>query len=797
MRSSTLLGVIAVVLHMAASAAWSLDRSVSELRVPLDDWTLIPTLHGSQVESIVGLRDPATVVGSNITTLWFVRTGSRAWKALAWYEQDVIAALAHVKATLGLGDESDAAWMVPGMQGGLDGALGTEPDPFATGVFETDPFLPVIESAPDSGGLIDLLTSSGWAAAKIAIQTGGPFCTQEDILSTIAAMVEADLATGAGGALLAQFTPSSATCRTWFSVRVPMRPDGTWTVPEILPDLPPSIACAAPGQMWQSTAPGTVLSGVQSVVIDVGRTDGAGQPEACGHFVIALVDRRCPDVEVALLPSVPFSVHDGGVPWVTAPASVTVQVSAEDAGDPSPDVVISHNGTPIESGAVITEAGVHVLRVIATDASGNACEETAIFQIRGRDLHGAVAIVESIDPVWNDGMLERLDTVILVASHAFDAWGIHLGSTHLLVMDHEGRFVAGPTPIVGIDPCGGGGGDPEIHWTYQGAAIGAAFQHGYWRLSWSVDLSGAGLSALPAAFMVSGRSASTRATASFDFIARTSAQAPPDAVAALAALGLVDIEIDPKPTPDPDDPEGDPPLVCEWKYELASWSAASCHLTDQAASDCGFLLSFRQYAYVRIRDTVGKPRGISEARDEGCPGAASVSCSLAASGRLRMWLEPAPPCTECEMRVRAWPRFDLLVEVNTPATAVAGAGIAVVGGGLDVSATGAIAVGDAPPASVMLGSDWTIPVVVGAHDRYMRTFSSLYAQEAISDGCAVDVEIRSGGALSVHADGWNFPIGDPFGLATATIQRSTPDIRIIGVVTEGPCEGLSRTERYE
>ena len=194
---------------ITTSTALGVDRSVSDLIISLDDWQLVPTLIGTKVESFVGICDPAIAVGSNITAVWFLRTDDNQWQTFAWYEPDNIKAIAHIKSTLGLDDSMDVNWPDPEAQQGVDPAFAEAPSAFATGVFVDDPYAAIINSLEEPTTFIEALTNLGWSAADIPIQIGNSPFTQDENLSTLAAMVEADIATDSNGETVSSFTIGS------------------------------------------------------------------------------------------------------------------------------------------------------------------------------------------------------------------------------------------------------------------------------------------------------------------------------------------------------------------------------------------------------------------------------------------------------------------------------------------------------------------------------------------------------------------------------------------------------------
>ncbi|MCH7847962.1 MAG: hypothetical protein IIB53_06320 [Planctomycetes bacterium] len=138
--------------------------SVAQVQFDVDDWTFVPTMAGSRVDSILALRDQSTIVGSNISTVWF-RRGTNSWIAMAWSDPDQSKAIGHVKQELGISDKYDDLWPVmPESEGTTTPAL------FKNGVFIDDPLVAVIEASLDPQATVDNLVAVGAAAASIQLE---------------------------------------------------------------------------------------------------------------------------------------------------------------------------------------------------------------------------------------------------------------------------------------------------------------------------------------------------------------------------------------------------------------------------------------------------------------------------------------------------------------------------------------------------------------------------------------------------------------------------------------------------
>jgi len=433
--------VTAAAALVATSAAFGQTRTVSDIHITLDEWEFVPTLIGTQVESFVGLRDPADAVGSNITSVWFLRTSDQDWQALAWHEPDNIKSIAHVKSALGLDDSTDANWPDPDAQQGVDPALAEDPDAFGTGVFEADPFATVIESLPEPEALIETLADSGWSAAAITIQTGTSPCTQDEILSGLAAMVEADIATGAGGTLVAGFAVPQTKCDEWVSLSVPLDGDGTWTVTDLSSELE-ALSSIDPADAWQSTAPGTTFTGPQTIVINGGSVDAGGSQVVTNRFVITLKDVTPPSASIVLAGTgesiqSPLATYQCFV----APASISVTVAASDNVDVAPSIVTHANGSLLGDGQTISSVGFHTVVVDATDRFGNTRRVVKSFEIRDRMLFGPSVHVSDVLFEELPGNQLRVAADLRMTSTEFDVKDIHPDTLRIRLIADDGEWL--------------------------------------------------------------------------------------------------------------------------------------------------------------------------------------------------------------------------------------------------------------------------------------------------------------------------------------------------------------------
>jgi hypothetical protein len=592
--------------------------------------------------------------------------------------------------------------------------------------------------------------------------------SQDQILTGLAAAVEADLLGGTDGSVTASFSPDGS--GRWHSAEHALSPGGTYTVPD--------LTGLAPAAAQQRPPAGTVLAGpgVRLIVVE----DAAGTPLA--GRVVHLVDRTPPRLSVRIDAGQRPQTTPGGIPYFVAPVAVDVMASASDAVDPAPEVRLWVDG--LEGPGPIQREGLHAVDVMVEDASDNVAARRIMFEIRKRPYYEASMAVERLRYDGPAGAITSVDATILLAASEFDARSINLATTQLMLLGQDGGMLSSPAAV---EVCPGPCPVPAD----SAAQAPAKFQDGYWRLTYHLHLPD-GLAEVPARIMIAGRSLNRAGASDFDF--RSEAPAVEDGPGRDAFVQRHGSSLL-SPPPILAQPCIAPQPECEWKFELQNWSPDECNHYDANATSCGLFFDLTQHAEVNLTDYVGKPDGLGWAEDESCLGLATSSCAVIASGRLRMWLEPMPPCTECVIDLRYHARFKARVTVNTPATGVAGGFIQVTGGGLSATAEGAVALGDNAPIEIVIGNDWSIPVQIGSGDSLTLPFSSGVQTKEL-EACAVSVDIASGGYVAVTADGSNFPLFDMYGYASGLLFDATPDVSITAAVTDGPCQGLTRSEEY-
>ena len=186
---SFLLAAVVIVASFVACAHGG--SRVSPVQWTSGEWSFVPTISqsGSRMDSLLALRTSGTIMGNNITGVWFKR-GATTWRAVAWEEQDISKVITNVKGELGIDDHFDSLWPVS------PNAVSASPyAAFTNGVFSADPVRVAIEQSADPEDYVQQLVASGWPAAFIAFEVvdlvGG--CDEFAILDTFALAVEMEI----------------------------------------------------------------------------------------------------------------------------------------------------------------------------------------------------------------------------------------------------------------------------------------------------------------------------------------------------------------------------------------------------------------------------------------------------------------------------------------------------------------------------------------------------------------------------------------------------------------------------
>ena len=301
MLKQTIVGCIALscLVSVANASSGAPAKTVSTVHAVLNDWTLVPTLSDGKVESFVALRD-SDGTGSNVTAVWFVLKPTGVWHSLAWQNSSRTDAMGYVKAVLSLDSATDQQWPFSLAPTGL----GTEPEPFGRGVFDGDPMEAIVDNLTDPEPLLQTLTDSGWSSVRIAIQTGEFAETQDELLSKIGAIIEADIDTNANGALISQFVSVPDDSLRWKIKDANIGPDGHWYVNDFLSEFDAPAGSNAAN--WQSVASDTAVLGEQTFVLETGIiSDGSSTTEVHGRLIVRTHDRMPPTVTFAMTATEP------------------------------------------------------------------------------------------------------------------------------------------------------------------------------------------------------------------------------------------------------------------------------------------------------------------------------------------------------------------------------------------------------------------------------------------------------------------------------------------------------------
>ena len=754
------LSALACLLTLTA-AALAGHKTVAPDAVTLGDWDFVATMDGQRVESFLALMDPALAIGDNITAVWFQRADNDEWNAMAWATQDNLAAIAFVKLNLGLPDSSDANWPDPDAQLGVDTALAIAPDAFAKGVFAVDSFAPVIEATPEPGPIIGALSSVGWAAASLIVQTVPTGCTQYQIMTKLAAMVEADLGTGAGGALAATFTVPTAECSLWRSLAAPLDHDGLWTVPD-LTDYLDATTNIDPAGAWQSVAAGTVYAGEQVVLIDAGGLDANNDPVAAVKLVISLEDVTAPIIDVQLLADgLPMLVTPGGLDYALAGSAVWADTLATDNVDGQINTTtMSVDCAEAEEPTTIAGTGFHTTTVTATDAAGNTAERTILFEVRDRFDHPAAAAVAALS-VTPGTPNDTVNAVVLLAADAFDARYINLATLSVWLRDADGTLIGEPLSLADgwLD---NGSYDPAL----------VTMNSGIWSLAIEGQVPAGALDAPGVSFAITGSGLHGDPDA-FDLLTTSRPFATDaDPVAAILA------QVSPAgngPTPPPP-----PTPACRWKFQFVS---DHIDFEDRFDSDaCG-------HTEVNMEATGHYIQGTAGAGDW-CytDGAHADSDGVTSGGTLSVYLEPRGCCQDCSISIVARPRFSASAEIDGGGSkrAVAAGLISIATPCGNTSAVGGVAVGDYSGSSVLVpvgGQQVEIPV--DSADSADQTFQGNLS--CVRDACSVEISIVTGAYIAVSADmglfSWSFAEADGRIFRSSLGMTITPQTHGACVVT--------------
>ncbi len=192
------IGLAASVACAASASAQQHD--VSPVAVQLDVWSFTPivtqTGSATTVHSFLALKDPGSVVGANITAVWYVRDplNPAVWNPKSWQTQDQWQIIQQIKVALAIPDSSDDRWLTIVLPPQTSTATTEPASNFAFGVLESDPLAPIVVQSQDPQPLVQYLSDIGYPAANMQSSTSSSGCTQTTTLNGMATGVEASLA---------------------------------------------------------------------------------------------------------------------------------------------------------------------------------------------------------------------------------------------------------------------------------------------------------------------------------------------------------------------------------------------------------------------------------------------------------------------------------------------------------------------------------------------------------------------------------------------------------------------------
>lgn len=734
--SGVFIGICTTVFCCANAEA--AQRDVSTLQLTIDDWVLVPTMLGTQVETIAAFRDPQLSTGQNVTTVWFVRKDQRQWEVLAWEEQNNRRAVGHIKTHLALSDDTDSKWPAVALIGNENDPE-TDPKRFALGVFEDDPYAAVLNLIQERGPLLTALTQSGWQAARIAIWSTSSNCTRAEILSSLAGRIEADIALEAGGTLVSSFAVPAADCNEYISLEFPLNSAGQWAVPDFTTNLDEIIG-AQPASAWQATQAGTLVTGPQTLVMEVGGVD-QGTPYTSSRLVITLKDRTGPTVTIAIQGNGTAGFDSpSGLKYFIAPADISANWTAIDNVDgpiASTGAVIDVDCEVVEanSPAHITSPGLYTLRGTFRDAAGNSTFVAEMFEVRNSHNYKIETAINSLT-ITSGQELDFVEAEVLLAGGPNPACEFAPASVEVWLLDQDGNAInevplrAAPDAIVngqynssriGFDLC-------VLRLSVQGYVPADALASGNTRYF----VTGSGLDGEPGAF---------------DFITEknrfTETEEAAETLSAFAPSQNCNCQ-----TPSP-------PPPCQWKWQFipddppVDMKQANYTHGCTIYSSCSGV-SAGLYAAPHIME------GAAYAWDT-CP----VVCTgehwdevVASGGILKVWLSGTNCCQNCEIDALARLRFKAHVDIDPWADAAALGELAVaIPGCGNIIASGGAAVNSHDSGNVTLSSPFggvTIPYVTSE----LSDSDAPSAQSACTPypHCSITIQISTKGRLHVNVE---------------------------------------------
>lgn len=162
----------------------------------------------------LAIVDQSATVGDNLVAVWH-RQVDGAWQTKSWEGGDPWEAIQSVKDHMAIPDSQDNRWLFEGMSAPT-GAAAAPPQGYAGGVLESDPLADAVANNPDREEILEFLTSVGYAAANVPVDSD-EFCSAQAKLSSIASSVmqheavQPSQSTGSGGSNSLTVTPTHFT----------------------------------------------------------------------------------------------------------------------------------------------------------------------------------------------------------------------------------------------------------------------------------------------------------------------------------------------------------------------------------------------------------------------------------------------------------------------------------------------------------------------------------------------------------------------------------------------------------
>src|SRR5436190_12712349 len=96
--ASALLALLCVVNVSRAQQAEVIPAAFTTFQ--LNNWTLSPAIHNQTVKGFLAYADPGSIVGSNLSVVWYQREADGSWTTWAWPAYDLTDAVLYVRGTI-------------------------------------------------------------------------------------------------------------------------------------------------------------------------------------------------------------------------------------------------------------------------------------------------------------------------------------------------------------------------------------------------------------------------------------------------------------------------------------------------------------------------------------------------------------------------------------------------------------------------------------------------------------------------------------------------------------------------